>query len=107
MTNDQKSLVENIINSDRIFLMMKGTPEMPRCGFSARVVQVLNSLEITTYGSLNVFDDFNMMNMIKEYSNWPTTPQLYVDGKLIGGCDIIEELSESGELEKILKPAAH
>ena len=107
MTNDQKSLVENIINSDRIFLMMKGTPEMPRCGFSARVVQVLNSLEITTYGSLNVFDDFNMMNMIKEYSNWPTTPQLYVDGKLIGGCDIIEELSESGELEKILKPVAN
>ncbi len=107
MTNDQKSLVENIINSDRIFLMMKGTPEMPRCGFSARVVQVLNSLEITTYGSLNVFDDFNMMNMIKEYSNWPTTPQLYVDGKLIGGCDIIEELAESGELEKILKPAAN
>ena len=107
MTNDQKSLVENIINSDRIFLMMKGTPEMPRCGFSARVVQVLNSLEITTYGSLNVFDDFNMMNMIKEYSNWPTTPQLYVDGKLIGGCDIIEELSESGELEKILKPATN
>jgi len=107
MTNDQKSLVENIINSDRIFLMMKGTPEMPRCGFSSRVVQVLNSLGITTYGSLNVFDDFNMMNMIKEYSNWPTTPQLYVDGKLIGGCDIIEELSESGELEKILKPATN
>ena len=68
MTKDQKSLVENIVNSDRIFLMMKGTPEMPRCGFSSRVVQVLNSLEITTYGSLNVFDDFNMMNMIKEYS---------------------------------------
>ena len=102
MTNDQKSLVENIINSDRIFLMMKGTPEMPRCGFSARIVQVLNSLEITTYGSLNVFDDFNMMNMIKEYSNWPTTPQLYVDGKLIGGCDIIEELDTTGELKKIL-----
>jgi monothiol glutaredoxin len=107
MTNDQKSLVENIINSDRIFLMMKGTPEMPRCGFSARVVQVLNSLGITTYGSLNIFDDFNMMNMIKEYSNWPTTPQLYVDGKLIGGCDIIEELAESGKLEKILKPVAN
>ena len=106
MTKDQKTLVENIINSDRIFLMMKGTPDIPRCGFSSRVVQVLNTLG-ATYGSFNVFDDFNMMNMIKEYSSWPTTPQLYVDGKLIGGCDIIEELSESGELKKILKPAAN
>ena len=68
MPDDQKTLVENMINSDRVFLMLKGTPEMPRCGFSSRVVQVLNSFEITTYGSLNVFDDFNMMNMIKEYS---------------------------------------
>ena len=81
--------------------MMKGTPEQPRCGFSARVIRVLNTIG-TTYGSFNVFDDFNMMNMIKEYSNWPTTPQLYVDGKLIGGCDIIEELDTTGELKKNL-----
>jgi len=58
-----------------------------------------------SYGSFNIFDDYNLMNMIKEYSNWPTTPQLYVDGKLVGGCDIVEELATSGELEKILTPA--
>ena len=101
MTDNNKSLVENMINSDKVFLMMKGTPEQPRCGFSARVVRVLNTMG-TTYGSFNIFDDFNMMNMIKEYSNWPTTPQLYVDGELIGGCDIIEELATTGELEKII-----
>ena len=104
MTDDQKSLVENMINSDRVFLMMKGTPEMPRCGFSARVVQTLNTLG-AAYGSFNIFDDYNMMNMIKEHSNWPTTPQLFVDGTLIGGCDIIDELAASGKLEKILTPA--
>ena len=104
MTDDQKTLVENMINSDRVFLMLKGTPEMPRCGFSARVVQILNGMG-ASYGSFDVFDDYNIMNMIKEYSNWPTTPQLYVDGKLVGGCDIFEELATSGELEKILTPA--
>ena len=102
MTNDQKTLVENIINSDRIFLMMKGTPDIPRCGFSSRVVHILNTMG-ATYGSFNVFDDFNMMNMIKEYSSWPTTPQLYVDGKLVGGCDIVEELAQTGELKNVLK----
>ena len=104
MTDDQKTLVENMINSDRVFLMLKGTPEMPRCGFSARVVEILNGTG-ASYGSFNVFDDYNIMNMIKEYSNWPTTPQLYVDGKLVGGCDIVEELATSGELEKFLTPA--
>ena len=104
MTDDQKTLVENMINSDRVFLMLKGTPEMPRCGFSSRVVQILNGMG-ASYGAFNVFDDYNMMNMIKEHSNWPTTPQLFVDGKLVGGCDIIDELVASGKLEKILTPA--
>ena len=102
MTNEQKNTVENIINSDKIFLMLKGTPEQPRCGFSARVVQALNHFG-ATYSSLNVFENIELMNLIKEYSNWPTTPQLYVNGNLIGGCDIIEELATSGELETILE----
>ena len=97
MTDDQKILVENMINSDRVFLMLKGTPEMPRCGFSARVVEILNGTG-ASYGSFNVFDDYNIMNMIKEYSNWPTIPQLYIKKEFVGGCDIIKEMNESGEL---------
>ena len=84
--------------------MLKGTPEQPRCGFSNRVVQVLNHFDVE-YSSLNVFDNVELMNLIKEYSNWPTTPQLYVNGELIGGCDIVEELAQSGELKNILDKA--
>ncbi len=102
MTEEQKSTVENIINSDKIFLMLKGTPEQPRCGFSARVVHTLNHFG-AKYSSFNVFENIELMNLIKEYSNWPTTPQLYVNGTLIGGCDIVEELAASGELDNILK----
>ena len=101
MTDEQKKMVNDTINSNKIFLMLKGTPEQPRCGFSNRVVQVLNHFEVE-YNSLNIFDNIELMNLIKEYSNWPTTPQLYVNGELIGGCDIIEELAQSGELKNIL-----
>jgi monothiol glutaredoxin len=84
--------------------MLKGTPEQPRCGFSNRVVQVLKHFQVE-YSSLNIFEDIELMNLIKEYSNWPTTPQLYVNGELIGGCDIVEELAQSGELKTILEKA--
>ena len=104
MTDDQKKLVNDTINSNKIFLMLKGTPEQPRCGFSNRVVQVLNHFEVE-YSSLNIFENVELMNLIKEYSNWPTTPQLYVNGELIGGCDIVEELAQSGELKNILNEA--
>ena len=104
MTDEQKSMVKETINSNKVFLMLKGTPEQPRCGFSNRVVQVLNHYE-TEYSSLNIFENIELMNLIKEYSNWPTTPQLYVNGELIGGCDIVEELAQSGELKNILDKA--
>ena len=104
MNQEQKDLVKNTINSNKIFVMLKGTPEQPRCGFSNRVVQVLNHFDVE-YSSLNVFDNVELMNLIKEYSNWPTTPQLYVNGELIGGCDIVEELAQSGELKNILDKA--
>ena len=104
MTDEQKSMVKETINSNKVFLMLKGTPEQPRCGFSNRVVQVLNHFE-TDYSSLNIFENIELMNLIKEYSNWPTTPQLYVNGELIGGCDIVEELAQSGELKTILDKA--
>jgi monothiol glutaredoxin len=103
MTEEQKEAVKNIINSDKIFLMLKGTPEQPRCGFSGRVVQALNNFGVK-YSSFNIFENMELMDLIKEYSNWPTTPQLYVDGTLIGGCDIVEELASTGELETILNP---
>ena len=104
MTDEQKKLVNETINSNKIFLMLKGTPEQPRCGFSNRVVQVLKHFQVE-YSSLNIFEDIELMNLIKEYSNWPTTPQLYVNGELIGGCDIVEELAQSGELKTILDKA--
>ena len=104
MNQEQKDLVKNTINSNKIFVMLKGTPEQPRCGFSNRVVQVLSHFDVE-YSSLNVFDNVELMNLIKEYSNWPTTPQLYVNGELIGGCDIVEELAQNGELKNILDKA--
>ena len=104
MTDEQKKMVNDTINSNKIFLMLKGTPEQPRCGFSNRVVQVLNHYEVE-YNSFNIFDNMELMNLIKEHANWPTTPQLYVNGELIGGCDIVEELAQSGELKNILNKA--
>ena len=101
MSPEMKIRVEATTQSDRSFLMIKGTPEMPMCGFSARVVRVLSKYDVQ-YSCLNIFEDMDLTNAIKEYSNWPTTPQLYVDGKLIGGCDIVEELDLNGELDSIL-----
>ena len=101
MSPEMKKRVEETTLSDRIFLMMKGTPEIPMCGFSARVVRLLNKYDVH-FSCMNIFENMELTNAIKEYSNWPTTPQLYVDGKLIGGCDIIEELDSNCELNSIL-----
>ena len=79
---------------------MKGTSSMPQCGFSSTVVQILTYLEVS-FSSTNVLEDENMREGIKEFSNWPTIPQLYLKGELMGGCDIIKEMFESGELQKI------
>ena len=103
MSPEMKIRVEETTLSNRIFLMIKGTPEMPMCGFSARVVRILSKYDVQ-YSCLNIFEDMELTNSIKEYSNWPTTPQLYVDGELVGGCDIVEELDSNGELVSILNP---
>ena len=103
MNPEMKKRVEETTLSNRIFLMIKGTPEMPMCGFSARVVRILSKYDVQ-YSCLNIFEDMELTNSIKEYSNWPTTPQLYVDGELVGGCDIVEELDSNGELISILNP---
>ncbi len=96
-----KEKIGQKIGSNKIFLFMKGSPQQPMCGFSAGVVQVLGQLGVS-YSSFNVLEDEEIRQGIKEYSNWPTIPQLYVDGQFIGGYDIIQEMSQSGELQKKL-----
>ena len=89
--------IENEINSNDVMLFMKGTPVFPMCGFSARVVEILTQVGVK-FGSVNVLDSDEVREGIKKYSNWPTIPQLYVKKEFIGGCDIVVEMFESGEL---------
>jgi len=93
--------IKKDIDANRVILFMKGSKIMPVCGFSARVVSILNELNID-YETRNVLDDDNLRAAIKDFSNWPTIPQLYIGGKFIGGCDIITELHTNGELQKLL-----
>ena len=93
--------INNEIKSNDIVLFMKGTPVFPMCGFSAAVVQILSDLGVK-FNSVNVLDSNEMREGIKKFSNWPTIPQLYVKSEFIGGCDIIREMNESGELLELL-----
>jgi len=99
---DTKLEIEKIINENTVCLFMKGVPEAPQCGFSMAVSNILKHLNIV-FKAINVLEDEKIRNGIKIYSDWPTIPQLYVKGEFIGGCDIIKELYESGELKKILQ----
>ena len=101
MSDSLKEQIVNDINSNDIILYMKGTKEMPMCGFSSTVVKVLSMYNIE-YKDINVLEDPNIRIKLSEHSNWPTIPQLFVKGELIGGCDILVELHNSNELEKIL-----
>lgn len=103
---DIKERIQNEIEANDIMLFMKGTPEQPQCGFSAQVVQILNSYG-AKYGSFDVLSDFDVREGIKEFSNWPTIPQLYVKGKFVGGCDIAMQLHRSGEMAKVLGSVAN
>ena len=95
-----KEKIENFIKENDVCLFMKGTPENPQCGFSMAVSNVLKHLNVNFKG-VNVLDDESLRQDIKEFSEWPTIPQLYLKGEFIGGCDIVKELFESGELKKI------
>ena len=101
MSDLLKEEIINDINSNDIILYMKGTKDMPMCGFSSTVVKVLSMYNIE-YKDVNVLEDPNIRIKLSEHSNWPTIPQLFVKGELIGGCDILVELHNSNELEKIL-----
>ena len=93
--------IKNEIKSNDVVLFMKGTPVFPMCGFSASVVQILSDIGVK-YSSVNVLDSDEMREGIKKFSNWPTIPQIYVKEEFIGGCDIIREMHESGELIELL-----
>ena len=94
--------IEQLLKSSDIILFMKGTPEQPQCGFSSRIVEILKKYDSLKYAHFNIFDDQELREALKKYSNWPTYPQLYVKAKLIGGIDIVQELHEENELEDAL-----
>ncbi|MCB0413219.1 MAG: Grx4 family monothiol glutaredoxin [Bdellovibrionales bacterium] len=95
--------IEEILKSDNVVLFMKGTPQFPQCGFSARAVAILNEINVP-FSSFNVLEDEEIRQGIKEYGQWPTIPQLYVNTELLGGSDIMMEMFESGELQKAIQP---
>ena len=101
MNEDIKQKIDNLIKKNEICLFMKGTPEIPQCGFSLAVANVLKHLKVNFVG-INVLEDNDLREGIKQYSDWPTIPQLYVKGKFLGGCDIVKEMFAKGELQKIL-----
>jgi monothiol glutaredoxin len=101
VTEDLRKRIADTIAKERVMLFMKGNPQMPQCGFSAAVVGVLKELG-AKYGSYNILADPELREGLKEYSSWPTYPQLYVDGKLVGGADIVRDLHGKGELAKLV-----
>ena len=94
--------IKKTIEENKVVLFMKGTPDFPQCGFSSRVVQMLRSCDVDFVG-INVLSDPELRQGIKDFTNWPTIPQLYVHGEFVGGCDIVTELFESGELQKLMQ----
>lgn len=97
-----KEQIEKTVNENDVVLYMKGTPVFPQCGFSSTVVQVFDYLGVE-YASVNVLEDMDIRQGIKEFNNWPTIPQIFLKGEFVGGCDIVREMFESGELQALLK----
>ena len=102
MDQQTKELIENNINKNDVCLFMKGTPDAPECGFSMAVANMLKFLEVN-FNSVNVLSDQKIREGIKIFSDWPTIPQLYIKGEFIGGCDIVREMYENGELSELIK----
>ena len=95
--------IKEQVTSNKVVLYMKGSPDFPQCGFSARAVQVLRACGVDEFFTVDVLQDPEIRQGIKEYANWPTIPQLYVNGEFVGGSDIVTEMYQSGELQKLLK----
>ena len=102
MTMDTQQRIKEQVEANPVVLYMKGTPQMPQCGFSAMAVQVLQACGVSSFASVNVLADPEIRQGIKEFANWPTIPQLYVNGEFVGGADILREMYQSGELQKLL-----
>jgi len=97
-----KDTIRDQVSGHRVVLYMKGTPQVPQCGFSATAAEILRRCGVNDYYSVDVLADAEIRQGIKEYANWPTIPQLYVDGEFVGGCDIMREMYQSGELQQLL-----
>jgi monothiol glutaredoxin len=104
MTPELKQRLDAIVNQNKVVVFMKGTKLMPQCGFSNNVVQILNTLGIP-YETVDVLSDYEIRQGIKDYSNWPTIPQVYINGQFIGGSDIMIELYQKGELQQMVEVA--
>ncbi|MEF8717615.1 MAG: Grx4 family monothiol glutaredoxin [Candidatus Accumulibacter necessarius] len=100
---DVLHVIKEQIAANPVVLYMKGTPQFPQCGFSAVTVQILRACGVSGFLSVNVLENPEIRSGIKEYANWPTIPQLYVRGEFVGGCDIMREMYEDGELQKLLE----
>ncbi|MFZ3230550.1 MAG: Grx4 family monothiol glutaredoxin [Pseudobdellovibrio sp.] len=100
--SEVKTKIENLLTENKVVLFMKGSQQFPMCGFSARATAILQDLGVT-FKDINVLEDEEIRNGIKEYGNWPTIPQLYINKKLVGGSDIMMEMYQAGELQELLK----
>lgn len=104
MTPELKEQIDNLVNQNKIVVFMKGNKLMPQCGFSNNVVQILNTLGVP-FETVDVLENYEIRQGIKEYSNWPTIPQLYVNGQFVGGSDILIEMYQKGELQQMVEVA--
>lgn len=100
---DTQQRIKQIVDENAVVLFMKGNAQFPMCGFSGRAVQILKACGVDQFKSVNVLEDDEIRQGIKEFSNWPTIPQLYVKGEFIGGCDIVREMASNGELTKLFQ----
>lgn len=103
---DAKTLIQKQVTENQVVLYMKGTPQFPQCGFSANATNILKGCGVTNYLAVNVLEDAEIRQAVKDYANWPTIPQLYIHGQFVGGSDIMRELYQSGELQKLLAAEA-
>jgi monothiol glutaredoxin len=103
---DTKTLIHTQVTENPVVLYMKGTPQFPQCGFSANAVNILKACGVQQFLAVNVLEDSEIRQGVKDYANWPTIPQLYIHGQFVGGSDIMRELYQSGELQKMLADEA-
>lgn len=103
---DVQALIHEQVTGNPVVLYMKGTPQFPQCGFSATAVQILKACGVNDFFSVNVLENPDIRSGIKDFANWPTIPQLYIKGEFVGGCDIMREMYQSGELQQMLEGVA-